>query len=303
MLQTDFNQLKTKIALPAILCLAAFLIERSCFQILGQRNEVFNLTLLAAGNVIACIALAIAKPRFYYYTVVSAMGLYSLLEAAQLVNPFSAEPDFLWRLLFFTFSYPFLLTVFMVFRYRKAFLAGSPVDTDLLPLLGIALLGEAFLVIIKFMVGGSFYFFGFLPLLLQAVVGIAQLAKDRGFSIVGGSAWIGFILYNRLLAFRLTGTSALPMLAQLLAATVFAVTVVIVVNRFLKTGLTQNRLGDFMAAWLKTADNTGYSGNVSYTATSKSCGNCGRTVSVSATTGQRCPYCGAYWGRENTRYK
>lgn len=299
MSQTDFNQPKTKLALPAILCLAAFFIERSCFQILGQRTEVFNLSLLAVGIVVAWFTVTIAKPRLFYYAIVGVTVLYALLEAAPLVRLLSSGADFLGRLLFLAFSYPFLLAVFMIFRYRKAFLAEDLVEMDLLPLLGTSLLGEALLVIAGLIIRGGFHLLGFFPLLLQAVVGTGLLAKDRGFSLAGGAIWIGFILYNRFLAFRLTGTSALSMLT----ATVFAVTVVIVVNRFLKTGLTQNRLGDFMAAWLKTADNTGYSGNVSYTTTSKSCGNCGRTVSVSATAGQRCPYCGAYWGRENTRYK
>lgn len=35
----------------------------------------------------------------------------------------------------------------------------------------------------------------------------------------------------------------------------------------------------------------------------KSCGACGRGVSLSAHAGQRCPHCGAYWGGERTIHK
>jgi len=34
---------------------------------------------------------------------------------------------------------------------------------------------------------------------------------------------------------------------------------------------------------------------------SKSCGGCGRTVSLSANAGDRCPHCGAYWAGVKTR--
>lgn len=33
----------------------------------------------------------------------------------------------------------------------------------------------------------------------------------------------------------------------------------------------------------------------------KRCGNCYRVVSASAQVGQKCPYCGAYWGRSSTQ--
>jgi DNA-directed RNA polymerase subunit RPC12/RpoP len=35
----------------------------------------------------------------------------------------------------------------------------------------------------------------------------------------------------------------------------------------------------------------------------KRCGNCYKTVSLSAHAGQRCPHCGAYWGYEVKKYK
>ena len=34
--------------------------------------------------------------------------------------------------------------------------------------------------------------------------------------------------------------------------------------------------------------------------TSKTCGACGKPVSLTARAGQRCPHCGAYWGGERT---
>ena len=38
-----------------------------------------------------------------------------------------------------------------------------------------------------------------------------------------------------------------------------------------------------------------------YTTKSKSCGNCGKTVSNNSRIGMRCPHCGVVWGRENER--
>lgn len=36
-----------------------------------------------------------------------------------------------------------------------------------------------------------------------------------------------------------------------------------------------------------------------YTTQSKSCGSCGKEVSINSTVGMRCPHCGVIWGREN----
>jgi hypothetical protein len=290
MSQDDFNQLKTKIALPAILCLAAVLIERSCFLILslGHHNGVFNLVLLAMGVIAAGVALVAAKPRLYYYTVVIATSLYCMLEAAQLVHPLSTGPDSLWRLLSLAFSYPFLLAVFLVIRYRKAFLANRPADTDLLPLLGIALLGGALLTIVKFTLVGISYFAILFPMFLQAAVGIALLARDKGIGLIGSLAWIGFILYNRSF---LMEKSVVATFVHLIGVTMFAVTAFIVLTRLLKTGFSRNTLSYFTSA-----------ANSSSSTTSKNCGKCGRSVSTSAAAGQCCPHCGAYWGREDTHY-
>ncbi len=34
----------------------------------------------------------------------------------------------------------------------------------------------------------------------------------------------------------------------------------------------------------------------------KTCGNCGKSVSLSSHSGGRCPHCGAYWGSEHKTY-
>ncbi len=39
-----------------------------------------------------------------------------------------------------------------------------------------------------------------------------------------------------------------------------------------------------------------------YTTESKSCGACGRGVSLDSRPGMSCPHCGARWGRENSSY-
>ena len=39
----------------------------------------------------------------------------------------------------------------------------------------------------------------------------------------------------------------------------------------------------------------------SYTTTSKNCGKCGKKVSEFAEVGDKCPYCGVVWGKENTQ--
>jgi hypothetical protein len=39
-----------------------------------------------------------------------------------------------------------------------------------------------------------------------------------------------------------------------------------------------------------------------YTTESKSCGACGKEVSINSRPGMTCPHCGARWGRENTSY-
>jgi hypothetical protein len=36
---------------------------------------------------------------------------------------------------------------------------------------------------------------------------------------------------------------------------------------------------------------------------SKSCSNCGASVSLSSRVGEQCPHCGAYWSGEQTRYR
>lgn len=41
----------------------------------------------------------------------------------------------------------------------------------------------------------------------------------------------------------------------------------------------------------------------SYYSSSKSCSACGKAVSLSASAGQSCPHCGAYWSTENTTYQ
>lgn len=41
----------------------------------------------------------------------------------------------------------------------------------------------------------------------------------------------------------------------------------------------------------------------SYTTESKSCGSCGKAVSVKSKVGDRCPHCGVRWGYENTTTK
>ncbi|RPH90662.1 MAG: hypothetical protein EHM72_18910 [Calditrichaeota bacterium] len=41
----------------------------------------------------------------------------------------------------------------------------------------------------------------------------------------------------------------------------------------------------------------------SYQVSQKTCGACGRIVSVSAHAGQSCPHCGAYWGEEKSKYR
>lgn len=43
-------------------------------------------------------------------------------------------------------------------------------------------------------------------------------------------------------------------------------------------------------------------GTAAQTIVSKQCSACGRSVPITARVGERCPYCGAYWGSESTRY-
>jgi hypothetical protein len=43
-------------------------------------------------------------------------------------------------------------------------------------------------------------------------------------------------------------------------------------------------------------------GSGSYRTLSKTCGKCGRQVSISAKVGDTCPYCGAVWGAETSTY-
>ena len=69
---------------------------------------------------------------------------------------------------------------------------------------------------------------------------------------------------------------------------------------FIITFLDENIYGSYKN-YSYNGNEYGYNDSISHTSTylaDKSCSACGRSVSLSSSAGQKCPYCGAYWSSE-----
>ena len=119
------------------------------------------------------------------------------------------------------------------------------------------------------------------------VVGLGILLRDFILGLLGSFALIALVLISNFTLFESIDISKIILIIQLILFPT-SIFIVLLINR--KLGIKRNVLGDFF--YSLTSDDITVSTKIS-----KSCSNCGKSVSNISTVGDTCPHCGVRWKR------
>jgi len=293
MTKRQFDALDRSLVLPV----AAYLLVLSFLRILNMgRSFIFqsqapsildmasNLLWAALSILLIRVALQSDKNRFYRVSTGICI-LLTLMQGALIFTNRSVESSLFTSLTAGILSFdPFILALFLILRYQNALVRGKPEYDDILPFLGMVMLIEGLLpVMIPLLAAHSFNVSAF-PL-IQIMIGIGLLARDRFFGLFGAFAWILIPVFAYPFAAVRPGPETVMILVQSFLYRFFVFVLVWLVR---KTGFRRNSLNALFVALPVNVMRT------------KNCGSCGKPVPLSSAAGQRCPHCGAYWSTERT---
>jgi|GEM_PF-3373029 len=293
MAKRQFDKLDQGLVLP----LAAYLLALSCLRILTMGRTLFfqsetpsamdaalNLFWAVLSILLLVVALRGEKIRFYRLSAGFCV-LLTLMQGILIFIDQTVESSLSTSLIAGILSFdPFILALLLMLRYQKSLVRGKPEYDDILPFLGIIMLIEGLLpVMIPLMAAHSFNVSAY-PL-IQILIGIGLLARDRFLGLFGAFAWIVIPVFAYPFAAVPPGPETVMILVQ---SFLFRFFVFVLVWRVRENGFKRNSLSAVFGALPASVTRT------------KNCGSCGKPVPLSSAVGQRCPHCGAYWGAERT---
>ncbi|MBN1995972.1 hypothetical protein JW935_00385 [candidate division KSB1 bacterium] len=305
MTQSESLKIDKNLITPIALLFSALALIRlvNVIQTLYFSSGDFNIShiipavLWLALAVVLWIFAGIRNRKLFFLTATAAsLALFLLNALTSFIVDSTTEINFGFRIIWLLADFTVIFLVFSLFSYRKHLTADEDTGIDVLSFIGtLFIVGGVVEAGSTYILNSEYFHWAFLlrPV-VQIIVGIGFLVRDRFFGFIGNIIYFAMVVYG---GFSYIQYDKVRAVFNLIQGSLFPLAVIVICILLWKTAFKRNLAASFFDSLPSSSGGGGYT----YTSAIKTCSRCGRSVPLSSHAGQSCPHCGAYWSTETTR--